>query len=353
MKILHVIDSFAQGGAETLLLNTIDQLPDHEHIVVAIIDKFEFDSSVRSKFIYYTLDCTSKIHWPGAVIKLRRLIRRHKPDLVHAHLHIAGVLTKLACPASIPLFYSIHSIYSSSQFKTNVIARRLERWSARSYHHLIGVSKTALADYVKQVPPSGTHDVLYNFVADKFFEIKPTSGYVPGQPLHCVSIGNLKYQKNYTYTLQNFARLKELPVFLDIYGTGPEENKIKNYLDEHSLKNVNLKDREANIEKILPLYNLYIINSSMEGFGIAPLEAMAARLPVIVSDIPTFQEIIGDAGITVKLGVEDNLASVLKKIFNGEILLNDYVAAGYKRAKEISHSKKYISDLRIIYGKYV
>ena len=352
MKMFHVIDCLARGGAETLLLNTINRLPRHEHIVVTISDKFEFDESVKSKFVYHTLHCGAKIQWPLAVSKIRKLIRRYKPDLVHCHLHAAAVLTKFACPKQVPLFYSIHTVYSESAFKYNRWARPFERLTARPYHHLIGVSQAALDDYTALIPGSGTQDVLYNFVDDKFFDVEPGEPYVPGNPLYCVSIGNLKYQKNYYFTLENFAVIKDLPIYLDIYGKGPEEQKMRTAIRELSLKHVVLKDVMDDISKVLPNYNLFIINSNLEGFGIAPLEAMAAKLPAVVSNIPTFNEVIGDAGISVRLESDHDLAVVLKKIYDGEISLKEYAVKGHERALAVSHSEKYISKLTTLYEKY-
>lgn len=350
--MFHVIDCLARGGAETLLLNTISRLPDHEHILVTISDKFEFDESVKSGLQYHTLHCSTKAQWPAALLKLRKLIRKYRPDLVHTHLHAASVLTKMACPRDIPLFYSIHTVYSNSAFSRNLVARRLERLTARPYHHLIGVSGFALDDYVRQVPRSGSRDVLYNFVDDKFFAVSPPPPYVPGEPLRCVSIGNLKYQKNYYYTLENFAKIKDLPITLDIYGKGPEEQKMRKVISDLSLDNVHIREVVRDVEKVLPAYHVYIINSTLEGFGIAPLEAMAARVPAIVSDNPTFREVIGDAAIQVQLEQPGSLAGRLTQIFKGEIDLKEYAGRGYNKAMEVSHSGQYIRKLVSIYEKY-
>lgn len=352
MRILHVIDSLARGGAETLLINTIERLPDDEHILINISGKFEFEEQIKLKFTYYSLNCTSKVQWVSGILRLKKIIRKHKPDLVHAHSYLAALFSKFICPRAIPFFYSIHAIYSST-FLAGRWARKLERITAKPYHHLIGVSRAAIQDYAECVPQSGTQDILYNFVADKFFKIQQTPVYEPGQRLNCVAIGNARYQKNYIYMLQNFLQLKNIPVFLDIYGSGFEKEGLKQFATDNLLEKIAFKNASNNIEEILPRYHLFLSCSRLEGFGIAPMEAMAAGIPVIVSDIPAYTEVIGESGIMVSLSDCDGLAVILSDIFKGNIPIKTFGEAGRRKALDIAGPDDYIVRLKTIYTKYL
>ncbi len=352
-RILHVINSFGRGGAEVLLSNTIKLLPEYEHVVVTLAPPRdllkEIEPYIKS---HYCLHALSPKKWLSGTLHLRKIIRSYQPTLVHAHLQTAGLLTRFACPSSIPLFYSLHNPYSVDAFDANRFALPMERITARSYHHLIGVSKLALEDYQKHVHHSGTGDVVYNVVGEAFFNTKANSHYKPGDTLKCVSVGKLKAQKNYIHTLVAFSQLKDLPITLDIYGNGHEERMLKDFVAKHDLKNVRFMGVAQEVDRILPDYDLYLISSNYEGFGIAPLEAMAIGLPVLASNIPVFQEVAGDTIYYFDLARKEALAEKLKDIYDGKLLLPQMADAGKIKARSISHPSVYRQRLIEVYDKY-
>lgn len=351
--LLHVINSLGRGGAEVLLCNTIRLLPEYEHVVVTLSRPDDLLADIKPLLsACYCLDSLALSSWPKGIFQLRNIIRRHKPLLVHAHLQIAGLLARLACPKNVPLFYTLHSPYGVDAFHTNRLALPLERLAARPHHHLIGVSQSALKDYQQYVKRSGTGDVVFNMVGPEFFGQKHALPYAPGEQLRCVSVGSLKRAKNYLHTLRALSRLKHLPISLDIYGAGGDEQVLKAFAAAEGLSNVRFKGSSDRIAAVLPDYHLYLISSSYEGFGIAPLEAMAVGLPVMASDIPVFREVAGDAVWYFDLNDELSLVQMLSDVVNGKRDLAPLVAAGRQRAYEISHPEAYKKALLGVYGKY-
>lgn len=356
MKIIHVIDGLGRGGAESLLINSIQLSPADEHVVICLSNLYDFDPALKKIFVHYTVTVNNKLRIPGAVFKIRKIISRHKPQLIHAHLPLSGIISKLAAPKHIPLFYSIHSIYSFCYFNKNKIIKMMEKFTARPYHHLIGVSKTAVYDYVRHIANSGSTDVLYNFAAQQFFKARQGLPYQAGTVLRCMAVGHLKYEKNYDYMLAQFALLKDLPITLDIYGDGVDADKLKKIKTDQQLSAVEFKGKAGNVDELMEQYNLFISCSVSEGFGIAPLEAMAARLPVVVSSIPVFKELINGVGIFVQTESDtpgESLSAVIEKIFTGEINVADNIAPAFYRAKQIAGPEDYILKLKGIYEKYL
>ncbi|MBS1630823.1 MAG: glycosyltransferase [Bacteroidetes bacterium] len=352
--IIHVINSLGVGGAEVLLVNTIRLLPEYNHVLVTLGPEAELLADIEPQLeAFYCLNALAVSAWPKGIIKLRGIIRKHQPLLVHAHLQVAGILARLSCPKRIPLFYTLHSPYSVDAFSVNKYSLRLERLVAGPWHHLIGVSELALADYQRHVPRSGSGDVVFNMVAAPFFAAARNISYEPGQQLRCVSVGNLKRAKNYAYSLQAFAKLKSLPVSLDIYGAGADETNLKELIEREKLQQVCLKGKSTQVAAILPQYQLYIISSSYEGFGLAPLEAMALGLPTIVSDIPVFREVMGDAALYFSLDDDQQLADILSGIVSGRIVLDTMATKGRERALQIAHPDTYIRSLKAVYDKYI
>jgi len=80
-----------------------------------------------------------------------------------------------------------------------------------------------------------------------------------------------------------------------------------------------------------------VFPSLMEGFGLPALEALANNCPVIVSDIPVFHEILGDAAIYFDPQDADNLAKILRSAAKKRLPVNSSVLTNYswqKMAKE-------------------
>jgi glycosyltransferase involved in cell wall biosynthesis len=76
--------------------------------------------------------------------------------------------------------------------------------------------------------------------------------------------------------------------------------------------------------------------SREEGFGFTPLEALAAGVPAVVSDLPVFRETLGDAGLAVPPDDADALAHALLRLEREPELRESLVAAGQRRVELLS-----------------
>lgn len=79
--------------------------------------------------------------------------------------------------------------------------------------------------------------------------------------------------------------------------------------------------------------------SKMEGFGIPPLEAMSVGCPAIVSDIPVFHEVYGDAAVYFNQNDPQNIAEVIKKTISNKKLLSEMIKKGHSQAAKYSWQK--------------
>ncbi len=79
-----------------------------------------------------------------------------------------------------------------------------------------------------------------------------------------------------------------------------------------------------------------VFPSRYEGFGLPPLQALAARLPVVASAIPVLQEVLGDCALFAKAGDEGDFAEALKRILMNDAALGPMVERGQARAREFT-----------------
>jgi len=81
---------------------------------------------------------------------------------------------------------------------------------------------------------------------------------------------------------------------------------------------------------------VFVFPSVYEGFGIPPLEAMTAGVPVVSTDAGSLPEVLGDAARLVPTGDRDGLASAIAAILADPVLARDLVQRGHERAAGFS-----------------
>ena len=98
------------------------------------------------------------------------------------------------------------------------------------------------------------------------------------------------------------------------------------------------------------LASLFVFPSLYEGFGLPPLEAMAAGTPVITSNVSSLPEVVGDAAILIDPYEPDEIAHAMRRVLTDEALRDDLRARGLARVKEFSWDRS-VRRVREIYGE--
>jgi len=345
LRILHVINNLSRGGAEILLKNTINILTEDSHLIVLLEDQGELISEFNGKVSFISLTKHSKIRI-RSIWKLRRIIRDWKPDIIHSHLFNATLIARLAKSPRVPLVSTVHSMYSVDAFR-NLKALLLERFTSNMQDALITVSNTILADYLEYIKFRGKVYVIPNFLPQTYFQtniqIKDKS-----TVFKCVAVGNLKAAKNYPLLLEAFRTLKDKEITLDIYGEGGLEQELQEYIRKHEL-NVVLRGPSNDLINILPKFDLFIQGSLHEGFGISVLEAMALKLPVLLSDIPVFREITNADAHFFPKDDATILAGIILDLNNNNQLRTSYIDKALSFISITNQENSYKSKLISVY----
>lgn len=101
---------------------------------------------------------------------------------------------------------------------------------------------------------------------------------------------------------------------LDIVGEGEEENLYRTLIKKYNLDDrVKIHPFTNHVQEFYSKAQVYVLSSRWEGFGLVMVEAMAHGLPVVSSDLPTSQEILGDFGFYFKNGDIKDLADRLEE----------------------------------------
>ncbi len=348
VNILHVIDSLGVGGAERLMIGVVKELTEYQHHIIYLTGpdtlKNELDDNVK----VHCLNFSTKWDIPSCIWTIRKYIKVNDISIVHSHLVLATMIARMACPRHVKLFNSLHSTIGSRFFSSDKsIKRRIEKLLYKKRHHIIAVSKEVLRDYDKIIGIKGKSSVLCNFVETRVFA-KEYKHKDFNTHLKVVAVGNLKPAKNYSFLIDAFRQLP-MNISLDIFGEGSLRNELQSAIDKYHV-NIRLCGSQNNIHELLRKYDLYVMSSEVEGYGIALLEAMAAGLPALVSDIPVLRETTGNNGLYFDLTNSGDFIQKITDIANHQIDIDQYAKANFEYAQKIGKKESYLQNLRNLYN---
>lgn len=244
--------------------------------------------------------------------------------------------------------------------------RRYLEWSTnfavRKAVKVIAVSESTKKDLVKyyQISPEKI-EVIHLAAGDQFMP----RNYEQAQPVldkfgltykkYILFVGTIQPRKNIPRLVDAFIKLKKenhIEEKLVIVGKKgwlwePIEKKI---LDSGLGQSVKVLDYVS--DEDLPLLyagaSLLTLPALYEGFGLPPLEAMLSGVPVVVSDVSSLPEVVGDAGVLVDPDSVDSIARGLLQVLTDRELRAQMVAKGLEQAKKFSWERTAKKTLELI-----
>ncbi len=338
----------ALGGAEVLLANTVNSLPDYTHTLITLVPNSNLKYNLNNTHVG-CINFSSKSRLLSSALKLRKQIIGRKINIVHSHLFWSTVIARIACIGlNVKFVFSLHTIMSKDSFNYSKPMLWLEKLTYTKKQTVVGVSNAVLNDYNNVVGIRGESHVLYNFIDDSFFLPQLINKKEENQVLKLVAVGNIKSVKNYPFLIEVFKCIDNSKFLLDIYGEGEQMKELQIEIAKHDL-NIKFKGAFSKLESVLPYYDAFVMTSLFEGFGIAALEAMAVGLPVLLSDIDVFREIANDEAVFFKLDDKQELVSILNTFSQNKSRLQELALKGKKRARIIAKKEVYLKKLNSIY----
>ncbi|WP_367329721.1 glycosyltransferase [Sphingobacterium multivorum] len=337
MRILHIINNLAFGGAESLLVSMLPLVNVTHQVEVLLLDGRE--STLLAKLESYNIKViklTNRgLYNPFIIFKLISIFNNY--DIVHVHLFPSmyyAAMAKLLSRSKVKLVFTEHS--------TNNL--RLKYWLFRLVDRFIYLNYTkiiCITPEVKKVLMNlGIKDkklcVIYNgievekFIAAEGYE-RSSFGY-SGDDILLIMVAAFRREKNHSVVVKSLSKLG--PRYkLILVGDGTLRNNV-----ELEVKELDLVDRvkflgvRNDVHRLFKMCNIGILSSHWEGFGLAAVEAMASGLPVVASDVPGLAEIVGGGGLLFK---EGDITDLTEKIvsLDDKNYYADIQRSGIKKSK--------------------
>lgn len=197
--------------------------------------------------------------------------------------------------------------------------------------------------------------VIPNFVDLSRFSLKPRQHFkqaiAPGDERILVHTSNFRKVKRTTDVIRIFKKVQEkIPSKLLMVGDGPERTHAEQLSRELGVdKDIRFLGKQDAIEEILSVSDLFIIPSGSESFGLAALEAMACKVPVISSNTGGLPElnIDGRTGYLSDVGDVDSMAMNAIHILEDRDRLDRFKEAALERAKDFQ-----LANIMPLYEQY-
>lgn len=347
MVVLHVLNSLMIGGREKVvvdLCNNIDfngneitilSLSNNENILGD--DLNEKIKLIALPFANTKLDQFFKL-WFFGVFKVIREIRQLKPDIIHLHLYYHHFLFLVLCIKisgfKHATFRTVHTsglFYSSEKVidKFRLAIEKFATWISKP--NLISISDQIYFNNIKYFGKNSSSNVkipngvdLNHFNRDNFkVDLRSSFGFDKDDVIG-IYISRLDIGKNHELLISVWKQLVVIDSNLKLLlvGGGVLLNKLVERVNEEKLeKNIFFVGYSTQVAEYISIANFGIFPSSFEGFPISLIEKMAMGLPMIVSDIDVFKEVIvhNKNGKIFSLADRESLVSELLDLINDKL----------------------------------
>lgn len=321
--VAHVIFNLDVGGLENGLVNLINHIPESHfrHTIICLTDYSDFRLRIRRNDVtFFALNKPSGI---GIVVylKLWRLIRRLRPDIVHTR-NLAALEGQLsAALAGAPI--RIHSEHGRDMGDLDGSNRKYQ-WLRRLHkplvHHYVALSRDLegyLHDKINIAPEKITQ--IYNGVDTELFhppqgerENLAGPGFDSPDLFIIGTVGRMQGVKDPLTLVRAFILLLQSApdarkrLRLVMIGEGPLRAEAQRMLDEAGARGLAwLPGARNDIPTIMRGLDLFVLPSLAEGVSNTILEAMASGLPVVATRVGGNSELV-EAGRTGQLVPPDD-----------------------------------------------
>ena len=327
--VAHVIYRLAVGGLENGVVNLINRMPPERfrHAIICLTDYSDFHRRIRRPDVSLFSLNKPRGNSPTMLVKLWRLMRRLRPDIVHTRNLAALDAVLPAMLAGVPVrIHGEHGRDVDDLDGSSVSRQRLRRLYQPVVDHYITVSRD-LASYLEHrvgVAPARITQIYNGVNTDVFF---PTAGarepldWHAGEGSFVIgTVGRMQEVKDQLTLARAFVDLaRRMPPGarsprLVMIGDGPLRERAETILAEAGLRErAWLPGPRDDVARIMRGLDLFVLPSLAEGISNTILEAMATGLPVVATAVGGNPELVQD-GVTGSLVPPNDPPRMAEKI---------------------------------------
>lgn len=339
-RVAVVLPYFGIGGAETM----VSRIVSHMDLKVLDVKVFciygtplgnHLEKAIHDHGICIKYIGKGKGFSLSALIRLWKELSDYQPSVIHTHLS--------ACVYCIPwsvchrkiMLHTVHNIPERELIRAKQIPMSVMYRFGKAVP--IAISKEIQKRLITYYGLKSKPIVINNPVDIKRFEVTRKEH----QGIVIVTAGRLTEQKNQQFLVEimrDLCRDNE-NIRLLILGDGPQKDTLTDYIKKTGMCiKIQLTGNVDDVENYFARSDLFALCSTYEGLPLVILEAMAAGLPIISTDVGGVKDVIGQCGILVTAGNKEEYKAALKRLIADESLRKELGERAHDNAAKYDSS---------------
>lgn len=288
MNITHVISSLCTGGAEKLVaeLSIGYKEKGHQVKVISILDDkgVPYDMLKKSNIEIIELKYKSRFN-PKIAYDIYKYTK--DSNVVHTHTTYAQLYSAFFIPKK-KLITTEHNTFNRR--RTNLTFKAIDYIMYKKYKKIICISNATKIELNKWLKSTTNKSVVINngINIEKYKNALPYKKEDLGLPkdsIVLINVARFFEQKNHINLIRAMEGV-EKNIHLLLVGDGPLRNNIKSEVKKLGLEeNIHFLGVRNDVDRLLKSSDIFILPSLWEGFGLVAVEARAAGLPLIISNV--------------------------------------------------------------------
>lgn len=352
IRVLHFHSSQGVFGPErwtSLVLKHSDRHTMQSHVLTIGTKprSDEFASAMRKQGHSAThLEVGARLS-PAALLALRRLVREQAVDIVHTHGFKTDVMAVLALRTmSIPLITTTHG-WCDSEGGIVRAYEMLGRQFLRGFDRVFALTADQTAVLERLGIASHRIRLVPNAVDVGAFDEINAGRERPRARFEAVFVGRLGREKGALDAVRAMTWLPD-DVSLSVVGEGPARAEAEALTREHGLESrVRFHGLQADVRGHLERASVLLLPSYSEGTPRVVMEAFAAGLPVVASDIPGVRVLVTDesTGLLSRAGDPQSVAAAVRRFYDDPKLARRCALAARHLIAERFSAERLVDDL--------
>lgn len=269
-------------------------------------------------------------------------MRRFEPDIVHETYFTNKCFRASKAPRVLTVYDMIHERYADD-FENNQGTTVPKQLAASRADKIICISKNTQRDLVTYCGIDEAKTSVIYLSADRFFEVsdEQRAAREANSRPYLLYVGARTGYKNFAAFLKSFAASKSLSSGFDIvcFGGGLFSDQEKQLITQCGLTQGQVRQEFGDDGALRTCYlqaTAFVYPSLYEGFGIPPLEAMAAQCPVVCSNTSSLPEVVGNASELFDPTSVESIKDAMENVALYDARRVQLIALGKLRYREFS-----------------
>jgi glycosyltransferase involved in cell wall biosynthesis len=341
-RLVFLVTLAETGGAQTYVASLLPGLADTFDVVVAAhgegpLREATHSAGVRFVSLRHVRRPVSPWRDLLGLLELLRLLRQEQPQIVHVNSAKAAVLGRLAAwLARVPI--RVYTVHGWAFLAHGGLASAAYRWIERALRPLTTVTvcvseNERQAGLAARACEERTTIVIRNGVSKGALDVAKPKSTRP----RLVMVGRLQAPKDPITLVRALALVSARDLEAVLVGDGPQRAAVADEIQRLGLDSaVRLLGERTDVQELLATADVFVLSTRSEGLPLSVLEAMAAGLPVVASDVGGIPELVADgvSGVLVPPGDPDALAEAIERLLENSPLAQQLGLAGRRRVLE-------------------